>query len=660
MDATLADPLVGRLLDGRYQVESQVAMGGMATVYRAMDIRLDRQVALKVMHADLARDEEFVNRFIGEAKAVARLSHPNVVQVFDQGRDGPYLYLAMEFLPGRTLRNLLDERGWFPPREALAIMVPLLSGLAAAHTAGIVHRDVKPENVLVAPDGHLKVVDFGLARALTMSSQTRTGLIIGTVAYLAPEQVTGTGADARTDIYAAGIVLFELLTGTKPHTGESPLSVAYKHVNEAIPAPSRLAGGISPEVDQLVLQATSRDPGGRPSDAGEFLRSVHDVMRTLGSDWPGQGQGPVAVNDWAGYVSRHGYGQQTIGQHAYGPQSYGQQNFQQVAFQPPGPGQHNTQVLAGGAAHDDGQTVIAGRDGWPEVPPAAGRGKRRIVLWVALAALILAGAGAGGWWFTQDQAKVPTVAGLTESAAVKELRGDGFTVRQASAINNNTVKAGSIVRTVPAVGTKVRKGSAITLVPSAGPRTIKVPDISGQQLADAESALRQSGLTVGQVHKVASSSVDAGIVVSTSPAAGLLWPQPKPVTISVSAGPPLPNFVGQNEQAIQQWASQNDIQLNVQQAGNSDQPQGTITQQSPAANTPISQNETVTIMVSNGPPQVSIPNVDGQSLNDARTTLHQLGFKVTIKKFGPFNKVFNYSPNGQAPKGSTITLYSGF
>ena len=659
MDATLADPLVGRLLDGRYQVESQVAMGGMATVYRAMDTRLDPQVALNVMHADLARDEEFVNRFIGEAKAVARLSHPNVVQVFDQGRDGPYLYLAMEFLPGRTLRNLLDERGWFPPREALAIMVPLLSGLAAAHTAGIVHRDVKPENVLVAPDGHLNVGDFGLARALTMSGQTRTGLIIGTVAYLAPEQVTGTGADARTDIYAAGIVLFELLTGTKPHTGESPLSVAYKHVNEAIPAPSRLAGGISPEVDQLVLQATSRDPRGRPSDAGEFLRSVHDVMRTLGSDWPGQGQGPVAVNDWAGYVSRHGYGQPTIGQQAYGPQSYGPQNFQQVAFQPPGPGQHNTQVLAGGAAHDDGQTVIAGRDGWPEVPPA-GRGKRRIVLWVALAALILAGAGAGGWWFTQDQAKVPTVAGLTESAAVKELRGDGFTVRQAGAINNNTVKAGSIVRTEPAIGSRVRKHSTVTLVPSAGPKTIKVPDISGQQLADAESALRQSGLTVGQVHKVASSSVDAGIVVSTSPAAGLLWPQPKPVTISVSAGPPLPNFVGQNEQAIQQWASQNDIQLNVQQAGNSDQPQGTITQQSPAANTPISQNETVTIMVSNGPPQVSIPDVDGQSLNDARTALHQLGFKVTIKKFGPFNKVFNYSPNGQAPKGSTITLYSGF
>ena len=300
MDTTLADPLAGRLLDGRYQVEALIAVGGMATVYRAIDIRLDRWVALKVMHADLARDEDFVGRFIGEAKSAAQLSHPNVVSVYDQGRDGPYPYLAMEYLPGRTLRDLLSERALFPPREALSIMVPLLSGLAAAHTAGIVHRDVKPENVLIAPDGHLKVVDFGLARALSgISSQTRTGVIIGTVAYLAPEQVTGTSADARTDIYAAGIVLFELLTGAKPHTGESPLAVAYKHVNETVPAPSRFVQGIPPEVDQLVLQATSRDPGGAPADAAAFLRAVNDVMRGLPDDgrwaapaaaWPGTGR----------------------------------------------------------------------------------------------------------------------------------------------------------------------------------------------------------------------------------------------------------------------------------------------------------------------------------------------------------------------------------
>jgi serine/threonine-protein kinase len=361
----------------------------------------------------------------------------------------------------------------------------------------------------------------------------------------------------------------------------------------------------------------------------------------------------VAVNDWAGYFSQQGIGQQTY-QQAYGPQSFGS----------PGYGQNHTQVLAAGGpgagGHAGNQTIIAGRDGWPEAPAPGPGGRRRVVWWVALAVLVLAAGGVGGWWFTMDQTKVPAVAGLTESAAVKELRADGFTVRQAAAVNTNTVRAGSIVRTEPAIGTKVHKGAAITLVPSAGPRTIKVPNVSGQQLADAEQALRGAGLIVGQVHKVASSSVDAGIVVSTSPAAGLLWPQPKPVAISVSAGPPLPNFVGQNQQAIQQWASQNGIQLNIQQAASSDQPQGTITSQSPAPNTPIAQNETVTIMVSTGPPQVTIPNVDGQSVDQARATLRQLGFKVTVNKFGPFNKVFNYTPSGQAAKGSTITLYTGF
>jgi beta-lactam-binding protein with PASTA domain len=637
MDATLADPLVGRLLDGRYQVEAQVAMGGMATVYRAMDIRLDRQVALKVMHADLARDEEFVNRFIGEAKSVARLSNPNVVSVFDQGRDGSYLYLAMEYLPGRTLRNLLDERGWFPPREALAIMVPLLSGLAAAHRAGIVHRDVKPENVLVAPDGHLKVVDFGLARALTMTHQTRTGQIIGTVAYLAPEQVTGTGTDPRTDIYAAGIVLFELLTGTKPHTGDSPLSVAYKHVNESVPAPSRLAGGIPPEVDQLVLRATSRDPRGRPDDAADFLRSVQDVLRGLGGDWPGyahDGGLPVPYGQSAPY------------------------------------GQPNTQVLMGAAPSADGHTIIADRNGWPGSPPGAhgahgapGRGRgRRIGVWAALGVLLFALAGAGGWWLTQrNDTQVPTVAGLTESRALAQLRADGFTVHEASPVISNTVKVGDVVRTDPAAGTKLHKGAVVTLVPSSGFRLIKVPDVGGQQLSEAKQALRNAGLTVGQVRQVASSSVDAGIVIGTSPAAGLRWPQPKPVTITVSEGPPLPNFVGQNVAAIQQWAGQNGIQLNVQQDTSSDQPQGTITRQSPGDGTPITQNETVTVFVSTGPPQVTIPpNLAGDSVNDARKQLQQLGFKVNVTKFGPFNKVISVNPSGQAPKGSTVTIFAGF
>ncbi len=272
MDSAPVDVLTGRMLDRRYHVRSRIAHGGMATVYLATDTRLDREVALKVMHADLARDADFVGRFIGEAKSVAKLSHPNIVGVYDQGADGQYLYLAMEYVPGRTLRALMRERGWLPWQEALAVIDPMLAGLAAAHQAGIVHRDVKPENVLITADGRVKVVDFGLARATAAVSNTRAGMIIGSVAYIAPEQVTGAPSDARTDVYSAGIMMFEMLTGRQPYSGESPLAVAYAHVNSDVPAVSTLAGGIPPGVDQLVGSATSRDPQLRPPDASVFLR----------------------------------------------------------------------------------------------------------------------------------------------------------------------------------------------------------------------------------------------------------------------------------------------------------------------------------------------------------------------------------------------------
>ncbi len=277
MDDTLADPLAGRLLDGRYAVTARIAHGGMATVYRAMDTRLDRQVALKVMHAELARDDDFVRRFIGEAKSVARLSHQNVVAVYDQGADGPFLYLAMEYVPGRTLKELLRDNGRLAPAVALEIMTGVLDGLASAHASGIVHRDVKPENVLLTADGRVKVADFGLARALTGAGHTRTGLLIGTVAYVPPEQVTGDSTGPRGDVYSAGVMFFEMLTGRVPFTGDTPLSVAYQHVNTDVPAPSALVPGLPASVDQLVLAATSRDPARRPADAGEFLRAVRRV-----------------------------------------------------------------------------------------------------------------------------------------------------------------------------------------------------------------------------------------------------------------------------------------------------------------------------------------------------------------------------------------------
>jgi eukaryotic-like serine/threonine-protein kinase len=661
MDTTLADPLVGRKLDGRYQVEALVARGGMATVYLATDTRLERRVALKVMHADLARDEGFVNRFIGEAKAVARLSHPNVVAVFDQGSDGQYLYLAMEYLPGRTLRGLLDDRGWFTPHEALGIMVPLLSGLAAAHASGIVHRDVKPENVLIGPDGRLKVVDFGLARALTVSSQTRTGLIIGTVAYLAPEQVSGTGTDTRTDVYAAGIVLFELLTGVKPHTGESPLAVAYKHVNEAVPAPSAVAQGIPPEVDRLVAMATSRDPGGRPADAGEMLRAVESIVRGIPA---GVGTGTAPQTD-----TRH---TSALLASPYDRPAGGQEHGAQ-AFAAPGGTEGHTLIAPreelGGFYGSSGGTdrYGTGYDDHAHEDRYTGAGYRswrrhKAGLLVALALIIFAAAGAGGWWFTQGRyATVPAVTGMADGAAVTALRADGFTVRIGRAQPDNNAKQGTVIGTIPGVGGRVPQGSVVTLIPSAGPRMIKVPAVAGQRLASAQAALRSAGLTPsGQVRQTISSAVAAGAVISTQPAAGTLWPQPQPVVITVSEGPPLPNFIGQDEQAIHQWAAQNGITLNVTQDSGSSQPQGIITRQSPAPGTAITANETVTVGVSSGPPQVAIPDVKGMKVAQAQQALQQAGFNVTVNRFGPFDSVFGYSPSGQALKGSTITIYVGF
>jgi tRNA A-37 threonylcarbamoyl transferase component Bud32 len=345
MDDTLAHSLVGRLLDGRYAVTARIAHGGMATVYLAMDTRLDREVALKVMHAELARDEDFVRRFIGEAKSVARLSHQNVVAVYDQGADGPFLYLAMEYVPGRTLKEMLRDSGRLPPAVALEIMTGVLGGLAAAHASAIVHRDVKPENVLLTADGRVKVADFGLARALTAAGHTRTGLLIGTVAYVPPEQVTGNSTGPRGDVYSAGVMLFEMITGRLPFTGDTPLSVAYQHVNTDVPAPSTLASDIPAAVDQIVVAATSRDPARRPADAGEFLRTVRRVRADLydpsgltgviGAGIQGLGEAPwldldtpAATNGWwartGALPNANGTGPSAVPRTSTGPISTGQ------------------------------------------------------------------------------------------------------------------------------------------------------------------------------------------------------------------------------------------------------------------------------------------------------------------------------------------------
>jgi eukaryotic-like serine/threonine-protein kinase len=637
MESVLADALIGRMLDGRYHVRSRIAHGGMATVYLATDTRLDRLVALKVMHAELTRDADFVNRFIGEAKSVAGLSHPNIVAVFDQGSDGQFLYLSMEYVPGRTLRSLLRERRWFPAGEALEIMDPILAGLAAAHRSGIVHRDVKPENVLLTADGRVKVVDFGLARAQAAAGQTRAGLIIGTVAYIAPEQVTGGVTDFRTDVYAAGVMLFEMLTGRQPHTGESPLAVAYKHVNEDIPAPSQYAGGIPPAVDQLVRAATSRNPQHRPGDAETFLRAVR-MLRGFGDE------GDAVTGAWA--------------DPARGAASDGPGGSQ---------GASHTMVIGarssgyGGAGY--GQTA-----GYLAEPAYSGHEpflqrwlfSRRLGL-VAIGVAAVIATGSGAWWLTSGQyTPLPAVSGQPAAKAEAILRASGFRTQEGTPVTDNDVAKGNVISMSPSG--RAAHGALITLTVSSGPRMISVPSVSGQpSLAAAEAVLRKAGLTVASTPKnVGANGVPVGTVAGTTPAAGTLWPQTSVVYVDVVAGIPLPPLIGENINAIQQWAGQNNIQLNPVNVPSS-QPAGIIVSQSPAAGAPVAPGQTVTVNVSSGPQMIPIPDLRGQHFQQAKQQLEKLGFQVTGQQFGPGDAVFGTNPGagGSAPQGTMITVYYG-
>jgi beta-lactam-binding protein with PASTA domain/tRNA A-37 threonylcarbamoyl transferase component Bud32 len=671
MDDTLADPLAGRLLDGRYAVTARIAHGGMATVYLAMDTRLDRQVALKVMHAELARDDEFVRRFIGEAKSVARLSHQNVVAVFDQGSDGPFLYLAMEYVPGRTLKEVLREHGRFTPAAALDIMTGMLDGLAAAHASGIVHRDVKPENVLLTADGRLKVADFGLARAQAAAGHTRAGLLIGTVAYLPPEQVTGEATGPRSDVYSAGVMFFEMLTGRQPFTGDTPIAVAYQHVNQDVPAPSSLVPGIPAAVDQLVLAATSRDPALRPADAGEFARAVRRVREGIGepngltgvmgvgvqglAEAPWLNLDTSAATNGSGAVpaaSGFGAGQSGTGQSGAWPS--GRDGFGSMGF---GAGPSGA-----GSSGPDGissRTLVVQRE---ETGRYLGGREPFLQRWlfsprlavVALIAALGIGLGLGGWWLTSGRyASIPVVAGDSVSQATTALTADGFTIAKVSSVHSNQIQQGTVVGTSPSGRTG--KGSAITILVSSGPFTSVVPSVRGDTLTAAQAALQRVHLTP-TVQKVGSTS-PVGTVLGTRPSAGTSWPQTKPVTILVAGGLPVPNFAGQDLQVAQQWASAHGANLQTQQEQNSDQPSGTITGQEPKAGSLYQQGETVVVNVSSGPAEINVPDVIGMTVQQARQTLEAAGFQVQVQSFGlGGGQVWDYSPVGTAPRGSVILL----
>jgi eukaryotic-like serine/threonine-protein kinase len=659
MDTTLSSP-IGQMLDGRYLVESHIAQGGMASVYLGRDVRLDRRVALKIAHAELARDADFVARFITEARAVAQLSSPNVVAVFDQGSTGDLHYIAMEYVPGPTLRELLVARGKLTPREALDILERVLAGLAAAHDAGIVHRDVKPENVLLGNGRTVKVADFGLARAAHGISHTRTGVLIGTAAYLAPEQVAGHTSDQRSDVYAAGVMLFEMVTGVQPHTGESPLAVAYKHVNSAVPAPSGLDPGLPPALDALVALATSRDPELRPADAGQYLHAITEVRRGMPVPAmpPGAREPGNADNGPSGRHRQRQAG--ATDKLAVGAE---QDQFRPTGLLPPpaADGQaavNHTMVVPPGEVDPELARGYRARRGPRYREPFLQRWLFSRRLLIVLAVLVVA---AATWWLAAGRyITVPSVVGKTVVEARSALRSDGLAVGYGSPRHSNTVPKGDILSTDPASGTKITRGGKVVIIASLGPVLVTMPAVTGQQVAQAEQDLRAAGLTPAAPSYETSTTIPQGVVISTTPVAYQAWPKYKPVRLTVSSGQPLPDFVGQQVSAAQAAAASGGYSIQQQTATSSSQPQGTVVSQSPKAGTPITSGEVVTVWVSAGPPGVSVPNVDGMSEQQAIQTLKAAGFQVSVVNglFG--SSVTTYSPQGTAPSGSTITITVGY
>ncbi|MEU2162323.1 Stk1 family PASTA domain-containing Ser/Thr kinase [Streptomyces chengbuensis] len=636
MDTTLQDPLVGQVLDGRYRVDARIAVGGMATVYRAVDTRLDRVLALKVMHPALAADASFVERFIREAKSVARLSHPNVVGVYDQGAEGAYVYLAMEYVAGCTLRDVLRERGALRPRAALDILEPVLAALGAAHRAGFVHRDMKPENVLIGDDGRVKVADFGLVRAVGSVTST-TGSLLGTVSYLAPEQIESGTADTRADVYACGVVLYEMLTGGKPHSGDTPAQVLYRHLNEDVPPPSAAVPGLAPELDGLVAAATARDPESRPDDAVALLGRTREARAGLGDDQldavPPQARTPGAES------------------------SAGPEDRTSVIARP--------LPTAGGAVDRTSRLEMP-----PTGPPPSRPGGRRLpaprrgVLAAVVAVLLVLGGGAGVWYINSGQfIRVPTVLGQTEAAAKQRLSAAGLDVEAVRKGFSDAYDRGTVMDVNPDPGQRIRHNGSVTLVISRGPEIVKVPELEGLKLADARNTLRKAGLAPGVITREFSDDAAQGTVIGSDPAAGTERRPDSAIALVVSKGSPVdvPDVTGESVEDA--TGTLEDAGLKVKVAPeqvHSPEDAGTVARQSPGEGGQAAKGDTITLTVSKGPRMVEVPDVTGDSLSDARRELEEAGFEVKVERAFPFlgDTVESQSVEGggQAAEGSTITI----
>jgi eukaryotic-like serine/threonine-protein kinase len=659
------DPLLGRVVDGRYRIIRKLARGGMATVYLADDLRLTRTVAIKVMHENLGTDEDFVSRFDREARAAARLSHPSVVSVFDQGMDDDRPYIVMEYVEGSTLRQVITREAPLPPIRAVDLMSQVAAAVAAAHEAGIIHRDLKPENVLISPRGQLKVADFGLARAVTAHTATANGMLIGTVSYIAPELVTHGHADTRCDVYAMGVVLFEMLTGRKPHSGETPIQVAYSHVHNDIAAPSTLcpqlngAPVVPDYLDALVMAAAARQPADRPRDARVFLDHLHAAREALARGVRSDPALAARLRHTTLEDSEQ-VTEQVPMLAAVGP-----------ASTPPADSPSNATLvfnpnLAAGTSSPTGYG-----DGIPAISPSAEplrirrarsrkRGRNLLVALLVIAVL----AGVGGWYLLAGRfTSTPNFTNLTQGQAQELATSKGFALAF-DADFSETIPVGQVVRTDPATGERVLYGGMITAFLSKGPERYPVPSLAGRTVADATQALTDGHLALGKVTEVWDESVGIGLVVSASQDAGKSVKPGTQIDLNVSKGPApvkIVSMVGKtfDEAKAYYEAAGLVVARAPQDKFSSKIAAGSVVSQDPKNGT-LAKGGTITLTVSKGPDLVQVPWLTGRTVDQATAALKAAGFKVKVVYTSKWlHKVTHTSPeqNTMAPRGSTITVY---
>ena len=590
--------LVGRLIRGRYQIEKLVARGGMATVYLAEDNRLDRKVAIKVIHAHLANDRNFREKFVREAKIAAGLSHPNLVNVFDQAEDGDVVFLAMEYVSGITLRQALDDFGSLSAARALEVFEPMVAALAAAHAAGILHRDLKPENVLLSDDGKVKLSDFGLARPI--SAQTQTGGVVGTVAYMSPELVSRGVADARSDVYAAGIMLFELLTGKQPFQGEQAVQIAYQHANSEVPSPSSLNADVPELLDEIVLWATAKLPQNRPSDANELHRVLIQAKADL--------RNPRKASELTEHLRETSLLRETavLGDEAASS--------------------NQTQVLDANPTVNFGDTLSAN-------PPATQtelvyHSHRGLKVLIASALVLLLGLGAG-WWFSSGPGGFEIMPNLTSrsQAEAERLAGSlGASVVIVSE-SSKTVTSGLVISSQPAAGT-IYWGGPVTITVSSGPKLVTVANLVGKTLVEATAQILQSGFSLGKVSSWFNAATIA-TVYAHSGGGSTRVAEGSPIDLEISLGS-IPIVSG-----LDQATAINLVQVaGLKVKTVTTEYDETIAKGQAIALIPLSEplgkGGEVNLVVSKGSDIVVMPKVVGETIRASKTLLESLGLVVVV------------------------------